>query len=237
MGTPTRAMFSRAVHLFGLAVRESGQALDRVGCRMNGKFHFEEKLSRHRQIMNLYDKHPTLAVDSFVAPSAAVIGDVKVADKASVWYNCVLRGDMNYIRVGAYSNIQDQSVLLTAKDNPNGLGAGVKVGDYVTVGQGSMLHACKVESQTMLGMGTVVGEGSVIGENVITAPGTVVPPGTLIPAGEYWAGNPATCVRKIDEDEKSYIQSAAEKVSTRMEKHKEEFLPYGTGYIEVEKLN
>jgi carbonic anhydrase/acetyltransferase-like protein (isoleucine patch superfamily) len=186
--------------------------------------------------MNLYDKHPTLAVDAFIAPSASVIGDVKVADKSSVWYNCVLRGDINYIRVGAYTNIQDRTVLLTSKDNPNGLGAGVEVGDFVTVGQGSLLHACKIESSTMLGMGTVVGEGCVVQENCITAPGTVLPPGTLVPAGEYWAGNPAKFVRKIDTDEKTYIQASAEKYYANTEKHMAEFLPFGTGYIEVEKL-
>ena len=185
--------------------------------------------------MNLYDKHPVVAVDAFVAPSASVIGDVKIADKASVWYNCVLRGDLNGIRIGAYSNIQDRSVLLTSKDNPNGLAAGCEVGDYVTIGQGSMLQACKVEGFSMIGMGAVVGEGSVVEEHSIVGPGSVVAPGTLVPSGEYWAGNPAKFVRKIDADEKAYIQASAEKYYATTEQHKEEFLPYGTGYVELEK--
>ncbi|KAJ7289915.1 hypothetical protein O6H91_Y305400 [Diphasiastrum complanatum] len=82
----------RVVYRVGFWVRETGQALDRLGCRLQGNYAFQEQLSRHRTIMNLFDKLPTVAENVFVAPSAAVIGDVKIGARSSIWYGCVLRG-------------------------------------------------------------------------------------------------------------------------------------------------
>lgn len=172
---------------------------------MQNKTVFEDRLSRHRQIMNLFDKHPVLSVDSFVAPNASVIGDVMISDKASVWYNSVLRGDLNSIRVGAYSNIQDRAVLLTAKDNPFGLSASLEIGDYCSIGQGALLHACKIENDVSIGMGAVIGEGCVIEQGAIVGAGSVVPAGTRIGAGEYWKGSPAAFERAVTKDEKQLV--------------------------------
>eukprot|EP00299_Pterocystis_sp_00344_P003313 c1385_g1_i1.p1 GENE.c1385_g1_i1~~c1385_g1_i1.p1 ORF type:complete len:253 (+),score=45.46 c1385_g1_i1:1-759(+) len=229
-------MLKRVVHLFGLAVRETGQALDRAGCRLQDKFIFEEKISRHRQIMNLFDRHPHLSVDSFVAPSASVIGDVMVADRSSIWYNSVLRADLNSIRIGSYTNIQDRAVILTAKDNPHGLSAAVQIGDYVTIGQGALLHACQIHRESMIGMGAVIGEGCIIEEGAIIGAGAVVPAGTRVPSMEYWAGNPAKYVRKVTKEEKGYITTFAENYYATSLKHREEFLPYSTAYIDLEQL-
>eukprot|EP00301_Raphidiophrys_heterophryoidea_P024414 c7921_g1_i1.p1 GENE.c7921_g1_i1~~c7921_g1_i1.p1 ORF type:complete len:256 (-),score=73.53 c7921_g1_i1:152-868(-) len=229
-------MIRRVLHLFGMAVRETGQAIDRVGCRMQDKFIFEEKISRHRQLMNLYDKFPEVAVESFVAPNAALIGDVKISDRSSVWYNCVLRGDLNAIRVGAYSHIQDRAVITTTKDNPLGIPAIVEIGDYVIVGPGAIIHGGKVGRESHVGAGAIIGEGSVLGEHVIIADGAVIPPGTVVPEGQYWAGNPAAYVRDVTKDEKEHVTSAAEKYHATALAHMEEFLPYGQAYIDLEAI-
>lgn len=126
-----RNFVTRATHLFGTAVRETGQAMDRLGLKITGNGDiltnlsfsqnstcshpcyllsdiYQETYSRHRPVMNLFDKHPTVAVDAFVAPSASVIGKVMMLDKSSVWYGAVVRADRNKIKLGFCSNVQDR---------------------------------------------------------------------------------------------------------------------------------
>ena len=230
-------MLKRAVNVLGMAVRESGQALDRVGCRLQNNHIFKEKFSRHRSIMNIYNKYPDIAEDAFIAPSASVIGDVKIANASSIWYNCVLRGDLNGIRIGSFTNIQDRTVLITSKDNPHGLPASIVIGDFVTIGHGAIIQACTIERESLIGMGAIIGEGCHIETNAMIAAGSVVPNGVRIPSGELWAGNIAKFVRKLTPDEIAFLQRSAEEYVEVAHKHRDEFLPVGTNYMKVEELN
>ncbi len=136
--------------------------------------------------------HPT----AWVAPTAVVVGDVVIGERSSVWFNCVVRGDVNYIRIGDGSNVQDGSVLhVTTAKYP------LTVGDNVTIGHAVMAHGCVIENDCLIGMravlldGVVVGEGSLVGAGALVTPGTVIPPRSLV------LGFPARVVRELSADE------------------------------------
>ena len=137
--------------------------------------------------MPLYDKLPRVATDAFVAPSASVIGDVQIGEKSSVWYNTVVRGDVNFVRIGKHTNIQDGSVVHVSKSNIGGAVLPTIIGDRVTVGHSAVLHACTLEDECLVGMGATVLDGAVIGTKSMVAAGALVSPGTKVPSGELWA--------------------------------------------------
>lgn len=224
----------RAAHLFGTAVRESGQAMDRLGLMITGNDLYKEAFSRHRPIMKIYDKNPVLAADTFVAPNASIIGKVFTHDKSSIWYGAVMRADRSKIKLGFCSNIQDRAVITCADEAGS---SDVEIGNYVTIGQGATISSCVVQDETYIGMNVVVQEGSIIESKVIIAAGSVVAPGTLIPTGQYWAGNPAVFVRNLSDQEIEDLQVMAEGYSRLAAEHKDEFLPYGTLYQQVECLD
>lgn len=128
----------------GFWIRETGQALDRLGCRLQGNSYFQEQLSRHRTLMNIFDKAPMVDKNAFVAPSASIIGDVQVVRGSSVWYGCVLRGDVNGITVGSGTNIQDNSLVHVPKSNISGKVLPTIIGDNVTVGMLSFHYYYKI---------------------------------------------------------------------------------------------
>lgn len=229
-------MLRRVTFQLGRCIRETGQALDRLGLKAIEKTSYNEQFSRHRQLMNIYDKVPNVSGDSWIAPNAAIIGEVQVGNEASVWYGAVLRGDLNPIVVGYRSNIQDQSVIHTSGDSTPGLPAGVLVGSYVTVGHGCTLYSCIIEDQCTIGMGSIILDGALIESNSILAAGTVVPPGRRIPSGQLWAGNPAKYVRDVTEEEMENFISQADKYYDNALTHRDEFLPYGTAYLDAERV-
>mmetsp|Transcript_5556 Transcript_5556/g.5739 ORF Transcript_5556/g.5739 Transcript_5556/m.5739 type:complete len:232 (+) Transcript_5556:92-787(+) len=230
-------MFRKAGHLFGRALRETGQALDRLGLTVSGNEIFKETFSRHRSIMNLYDKRPVIAVDAFIAPSASVIGSVLLYDRTSIWYGAVLRGDVNKIRVGPVSNVQDRAVIYCTDKLDSGFSSEVDIGSHVTVGHGAVLHSCTVRDECVIGMGAVISEGSIVDKGSMVAAGAIVLADTFIPSGQLWAGNPAKFVRNLTEEELASIPKSAEAYADLAAKHSEEFLPYGTVYQHSEKLN
>lgn len=148
----------------------------------------------------------------FIADGARVLGDVEIGEDCGVWFNAVIRGDSNNIRIGNRSNIQDNAVIHTSKD------FGVHIGDNVTVGHGAIVHGCTVKSNVMIGMGAIVLNGAVIEENCIIGAGALVTQGKVIPAGSLVFGNPARVVRALSEDEirsitdnaDSYVSEARE---------------------------
>eukprot|EP00897_Mesotaenium_endlicherianum_P008414 jgi/Mesen1/7600/ME000395S06760 len=200
----------RALYTVGFWVRETGQALDRLGCRMQGKYGFTEQLSRHRTIMNLYDKAPQVPKDAFVAPNAAVIGDVKIGSRSSIWYGSILRGDVNSISVGRETNIQDGTIVHVAKTNVSGNVAPTIIGDKVTVGHNAVLHACILEDECFVGMGATILDGAVVEKGALVAAGALVTQNTRIPAGQIWAGNPAKFLRNLSPEETSFIAKSAD---------------------------
>ncbi len=143
---------------------------------------------------------PRIATGCYVDDSAQVIGDVELGENASVWMCAVVRGDVNSIRIGANSNIQDCSVLhgMLRKHT-------VEVGDWVTVGHSVTLHGCVVEDRCLIGMGAVVLNGARIGADSIIAAGTLIPEGVVIEAGSLVMGSPGKIRKKLSEEEKASI--------------------------------
>lgn len=139
---------------------------------------------------------PTIGKDCFIAPSADVMGKVEIGDHASIWFGCVLRGDINKIVIGENTNIQDLSMLHVVEEIPCIIGRNVTVGHKVT------LHACTVEDNCLIGMDAVVLDGALIRKNSIVAAGSVVPPGKNYPEGSLIMGNPAKVVRELSSEEK-----------------------------------
>jgi carbonic anhydrase/acetyltransferase-like protein (isoleucine patch superfamily) len=140
---------------------------------------------------------PNLHEKSYVADGAKVIGDVTLGEYGSIWYNAVVRGDVNKITIGRYTNIQDNAVLHVAEDYS------CDIGDFVTVGHGAILHACKVEDYCLIGMGAVVLDGAVIGQGSIIAAGAVVTPRTKIPPFSLVTGVPGKAVKQLPEETKA----------------------------------
>ncbi len=150
-------------------------------------------------------KKPALGRGVYLAPGAVVVGDVKIGAKSSVWYNAVLRGDINRIVVGHHTNIQDAAVLHLADAYP------CLVGNYVTVGHAAVIHACTVGDECLIGMGAVVLDGAVIGRQCIVGARALVTQGTRLPPGSLVVGAPARVARKLTDRERARLKKWAEK--------------------------
>ncbi|MGI6021224.1 MAG: gamma carbonic anhydrase family protein [Lachnospiraceae bacterium] len=148
---------------------------------------------------------------SYIAPSAELIGNVAVGEDSSVWYKAVLRGDEDDIIIGKETNIQDMCVLHPDKEYP------VVIGDGVTVGHGAIIHGCRIDDHTLIGMGAIVMTGAKIGKGCIIGAGSVVTQGTVIPDGMLVYGNPAELRRPVtrDEIEKNVMSAQVYKVNCR----------------------
>jgi len=155
-------------------------------------------------LMRLLAKSPVLGQAVFLAPGAVIVGEVTLGDHASVWYNAVLRGDINRVVVGPYSNVQDNAVLHVAD------AAACLIGAYVTIGHGALVHACTVGDATLIGMGATILDGAVIGDQCLIGANALVTPGTLIPAGSLVLGMPAKVVRPLTAGERAALKSGAE---------------------------
>jgi gamma-carbonic anhydrase len=158
---------------------------------------------------------PTISPKAFIAPGAAVIGDVHIGEDSGIWFGCVVRGDVNYIRIGARTNIQDGTVIhVTRKTGPT------IIGSNVTVGHSVLMHACTVEDGAFIGMRATLMDGVVVESGAQVAAGALVTPNKRIPAGELWAGSPAKFFRKLTEEEQRFIPVSAENYV----KHAREYL-------------
>ncbi|EFN58089.1 hypothetical protein CHLNCDRAFT_20587 [Chlorella variabilis] len=200
---------SRVLHAVGKALRETGLALDRAGATLQGSFAFREELSRHRSLAPLGGKSPSLGLDVFVAPSAAVIGDVKLGDNASVFYGSVIRADSGSISIGDKSNVQDGCVIRTASAFLSGHSADTTIGRMVTIGHQASLHGCTVGDRALIGMNSTLLEGCSVEDGAMVAAGAVVAPGTVVKAGEIWGGNPAVFLRKLKPEEGKFLPESA----------------------------
>ncbi|HEX8261343.1 MAG TPA: gamma carbonic anhydrase family protein [Allosphingosinicella sp.] len=154
------------------------------------------------QLIGFGGKTPRIDAGAFVAPGAVLIGDVEIGPEASIWYNCVLRGDVNRIRVGARSNIQDGSVVHVDSPRP-GKEAGLPtiIGEDVLIGHMAMVHGCILHDRAFVGLGAIVMDGCEIESGAMLAAGGLLAPGRRIPAGQLWAGRPAKYVRDLSEEE------------------------------------
>ncbi|KAI9118529.1 hypothetical protein K1719_010861 [Acacia pycnantha] len=199
----------KAIYTVGCWIRGTGQAIDRLGSSLQGGYYLQEHLSRHRTLMNIFDKAPVVDKDAFIATSASVIGDVQIGRGSSIWYGCVLRGDVNSISIGSGTNIQDNSLVHVAKSNLGGKELPTIIGNNVTVGHGAVLHGCVVEDEAFVGMGATLLDGVVVEKHGMVAAGTLVRQDTRIPSGEVWGGNPAKFLRKLTDEEIAFISQSA----------------------------
>jgi carbonic anhydrase/acetyltransferase-like protein (isoleucine patch superfamily) len=166
---------------------------------------------------------PQIAGSAFVAGGAYIIGDVQIGAHSSVWFNCVLRGDCYYIRIGENTNIQDNTVIHVTQGR-----FATVIGSYVTVGHSAVLHGCTVNDRCLIGIGAIVLDGVTIGEESFIAAGSLVTPGTVIPPRSMVMGAPAKVrravtdeeVARIDENWKHYVE------------YKEQYLAEGRRGIE-----
>ena len=146
---------------------------------------------------------PTLGERVLVDPAASVIGDVVLGDDVSIWPGTVVRGDVNFIRIGARSNLQDGTVVHVSHDGPHARlgGFATVIGEDVTIGHKAIIHACRIEDAALIGMGAIVLDGAVVRTHGFVGAGALVAPGKEIGAGELWLGNPARKVRMLSDAE------------------------------------
>ncbi len=147
------------------------------------------------------DKFPKLADDAWVEDSAQVVGDVELAEGSSVWFNCVVRGDVEPIRIGKRTNIQDLSMIHSS----GGQGFVTSIGDDCTVGHHVVIHGCRIGNRVLIGMGAVLLDNVVIGDDCLIGAGSLVTPGTVIPAGSLVMGSPAKVKRELEQKDKNRI--------------------------------
>ncbi|EFH70295.1 hypothetical protein ARALYDRAFT_891497 [Arabidopsis lyrata subsp. lyrata] len=212
----------RAIYTVGNWIRGTGQALDRVGSLLQGSHRIEEHLSRHRTLMNVFDKSPLVDKDVFVAPSASVIGDVQIGKGSSIWYGCVLRGDVNNISVGSGTNIQDNTLVHVAKTNISGKVLPTLIGDNVTVGHSAVIHGCTVEDEAFVGMGATLLDGVVVEKHAMVAAGSLVKQNTRIPSGESAKNYINLAQIHASENSKSFDQIEVERALRKKYARKDE---------------
>jgi carbonic anhydrase/acetyltransferase-like protein (isoleucine patch superfamily) len=137
---------------------------------------------------------PRIHPSAFIAEDAVIIGDVEIGEDSSVWYGCVLRGDVNYIRVGDRSNVQDGTVVHVSRA---GFDGPTIIGNQVTIGHGAMIHGCKISDGALIGIGATVLDGAEIGGEALIAAGSLVPPNAVIPPRVMVMGSPAKVRRDL----------------------------------------
>lgn len=151
------------------------------------------------------EKSPSVRASAFVAPGAVVVGDVEVGERSSIWFGCVLRGDVNAIRIGARTNVQDLTTIhVTSRTHPT------VVGDEVTIGHRVVLHGCTIKDRCLVGIGSVVMDGAVVGPEAVVGAGALVPPGMVVPPRTLVMGSPAKVKRDLAPEEIEALRRSAE---------------------------
>lgn len=157
-----------------------------------------------KNILSFKGTTPKLHESVYVAPSADVIGDVEIEEGSSIWFNCVVRGDVNHIRIGKRSNIQDGTVIHVS----NGTHPTI-VGDDVLVGHNCIIHGCTLEDGSFVGMGATVLDGAVVESGGMVAAGALLTPNKRVPSGQLWGGTPAKYIRDLTEEQRKNLTSGA----------------------------
>ncbi|WKK58614.1 gamma carbonic anhydrase family protein [Sphingobacterium sp. BN32] len=147
-------------------------------------------------ILPVLEKHPIIGEECFIAPNSTIVGDVTIADHCSVWFNAVIRGDVNYIKIGEYSNIQD-NVTIHGTYQKNG----TDIGNYVNIGHNAIVHGCRIDDYALIGMGAIVMDRAHVQPNVIIAAGAVVLENMVCESGYLYAGVPAKKIKPLTEEQ------------------------------------
>jgi gamma-carbonic anhydrase len=148
---------------------------------------------------------PKVAPDAFIAPGAAVIGDVEIGSETGIWFHCLVRGDINIVRIGARTNIQDGTIV-----HVDSGGFATHIGDDVTVGHNAVIHACTLKNRAFVGISATVLDGAVIEEGGMLGAGGLLTPGKVIGRNELWVGAPAKLVRVMSDEERKRFDRNAE---------------------------
>lgn len=147
---------------------------------------------------------PKIHETAFIAETAAIIGAVEIGAESSVWYGCTLRGDVNDIRIGQRTNIQDHTMI-----HVSSTGQGTYIGDNVTVGHAAVLHACTIGNSAFIGMKACIMDDAVVEDSAMVAAGALVTPGKRIPKGQLWGGSPARFMRDLTKEELEFLDFSA----------------------------
>lgn len=146
------------------------------------------------------DRQPSIDPTAFIAETAVIIGDVSIGSASSIWYNVVVRGDVNRITIGCRTNVQDLSMLhVTGKRDENDNGSPLVIGNDVTIAHSVIVHGCTIHDGAFIGMGATVLDRSIIGSGAMIAAGSLVPEGTIIPPNTLWMGSPVKFKRELSE--------------------------------------
>ena len=169
---------------------------------------------------------PKIDSSSFIASTAIVSGDVVIGKNVGIWYGCVLRGDVEKIRIGDDTNIQDNTIIHVTRANhaqnkTGDEGAPTIIGKGVTVGHSAIIHACIIEDHAFIGMGSILMDLAMVESYGMLAAGAVLTPGKIVKSGQIWAGNPAKYFRDLTEAERNYIKISAENYMDLAREYKE----------------
>jgi len=156
------------------------------------------------------DKHPVIHNSVYIDPQSCVIGDVEIGKNSSIWLMTVVRGDVNSIKIGADTNIQDGSILHVTHKGEYGNGAPLIIGNGVTVGHGAILHACEIGNYCLIGMGATIMDNCRIEDHAMIGAGSLLPPNKHVKSGELWLGNPAQKIKDLSEEQKTQLEYSAQ---------------------------
>ncbi|RWX62367.1 gamma carbonic anhydrase family protein [Mesorhizobium sp. M2A.F.Ca.ET.039.01.1.1] len=177
------------------------------------------KLSKsHQSVYNLGASKPEIALSAWIAPSATIVGAVTIGHQSSIWFNCVLRGDDNTIKIGARSNIQDGSVVHIDPGEFD-----VVIGDDVTIGHSCLIHGCQLEDCAFVGMASTVMNGCIIEPDGVLGARSLLTSGKRVKSGELWMGSPAKLVRMLSEEEIRSFRKTAQSYVRKGERFRLEF--------------
>lgn len=154
--------------------------------------------------------YPNVASSAYVDPSAVLVGDITLGEDASIWPLVAARGDVNHIKIGARSNVQDGTVLHVTRTSANNpLGHPLLIGDDVTIGHKAMLHGCQIGHRVLVGMGAIVLDGAIVEDDVMIGAGSLVPPGKVLESGFLYIGSPVKQARPLSDKERTFLSGSA----------------------------
>ncbi len=162
------------------------------------------RMNEVQKIFSFKGLYPKIAKSVFLASGVKIIGNVEIGENSSVWYNTVIRGDVHYIKIGAFTNVQDCSMLHVTRDRYP-----LNIGDKVTIGHSVKLHGCTLKNLSLVGIGAIILDGAVIEEKSMVAAGSVVTPNFTVPSGKLAAGVPAKLIRNLTEAEMNDFEASA----------------------------
>lgn len=163
--------------------------------------------------------YPKISEKAFIAPNATIIGDVEIGDYSSVWPGVVIRGDVNIIRIGKRTNIQDGTIIHVTRPSIAGNKGQTIIGDNITIGHAATLHACSLEDECFVGMSATVLDNAIVKTGGMLAAGALLTPNKELATGELWAGNPAKLMRELKQVERDFIPKSAQNYVEDMAQH------------------